>query len=162
MLKFSFKYPFIRSVRIPKPEDYNILDVNAGNYTAEQQGMIKGAQKVLSAYNIPLNKVRFVFTREFEYDAVTNKVNPTYTVMQPKVDSEYVHPISINKPDDIMTISTGKYYTDGLKKVIQRSKLGVVISLDEDIESMNDHVYMGNLDNAVEFYNEIQEEKENE
>lgn len=66
------------------------------------------------------------------------------------------HPvIEIGKPESIMTVFLGENRTndnyDLLKKILKKSKRGVVLQVGTDYEEV---MWLTNLDNAVEFYNE--------
>lgn len=161
MLKFSSKYPFVRIVRVPKPEDFDTFIKNNAELSLQEKILVKGARDLLFSNNIPLNKVRFVFDRNFEYDVDTDTVNPKYTILKPKKAWRNVHTIEIDKPENLMTISLGLYQTDhddfdNVRKIIKRSKRGVVIKLDrvDKYDGLNYSFLMANLDNAVKFFEE--------
>ena len=149
-------------VEAQTPPNFDTLIVNAEELTPEQKIKIKEAKDLLNFHGIPLNKVRFAFDRTFTYDVDANVVNPKYTVLRPR--KRKYHVIEIGKPENLMSISMGLYQTDddnfvNVKKIIKKSKRGVVIML--DLSSIDFHFnysfLMANLDNAVDFHKNSQE-----
>jgi len=163
MLKLISKYPFIKICKLPlKPEDYITIVMNGDKLTAEQKAQIRIARELLLYHRIPLNKIRFVFSRTFTYDVDTDVVNPEYIVKQPKRKHKNVYPIEIGKPENLMSISVGYYQTDdddfeNVRAIIKKTKKGVVITL--DVSKTHDNfeyaVLMANLDSAIEFHKNI-------
>jgi hypothetical protein len=158
MWVFISKFPFIENRVVFKPEDYTTIIVNGKPLTTAQRETIRIAKNVLSREQIPLNKIRFVFDRTFEYDVDTDTVNPKYKRLVPKIQSKKIHPIEIGKPENIMEIHLGLYDFDYIKDVVKSSKMGVVMMLMRGSEGagITHDVLMANLDGAIAMFKEFQ------
>ena len=158
MWVFTSKFPFIENRVVFKPEDYTTIIVNGDPLTDDQKETIKVAKNILTQLRIPLNKIRFVFDKTFEYDVDTDKVNPQYKLLQPKIKSKRIHPIEIGKPENIMKIHLGLYDVDYIKDIVKNSKKGVVIMLREGFyeAGISHSVLMANLDGAIAMFKEFQ------
>jgi hypothetical protein len=152
---------------------YEKYTLGATSVTAVQQNLIKKNQNLLSEHGVPINKVRFVFQPQFNYDVDKNVINPVYHAFFPIsgesglfVKDEPV--IEIGKPDNLMMVVVGNYKFDDnyayLKETLKRCKIGVVIMINDEIIptisgpevykfSVDDEVIrFAVLDDAIEHY----------
>ena len=164
MLQIIRKFPFFKIVEVQTPPNFDTVIVNGEELTKTEKKQIKEAKDLLSFYQIPLNKVRFVFDKTFTYDVDKDIVNPKYVKLIPRKKRKNNNIIDINVPAELMTIHVGLYQTDyddfeNVKEIIKKSKKGVVIMLKD--YGVNDlgldyNVLMANLDKAIEFHKNIQ------
>lgn len=150
-MQFTRKFPFIRFYKQLTSEDYH--DAQTTNVIVNDAEVVKTCKNQLIDNNIPLTKIRFISESSFTYDVNNDVINPTYKIIMPKKQKHPV--IEIGKPESIMTVFLGENRTndnyDLLKKILKKSKRGVVLQVGTDYEEV---MWLTNLDNAVEFYNE--------
>ena len=108
---------------------------------AWQKELIRKNQNFLSANQVPINKIRFVFQPCFQYDIDADKINPVYDIMFPiRTDTGlFVKDspiIEVGKPLNLMTIGVGNYQMADnyayLKETLKRCKLGIVIFINDE------------------------------
>jgi len=155
MIRLINKFPYVEISKVLKPEDFETIIVNDEKITVEQTERLKAMKDLLTNNRIPLGKVRFVYSKSFEYDVDNDKVNPTYKIIRPKKQRKNVHEVMIGKPENLMSINCG-IYDDFyfIREHIKRSKKGVVICVAQNNTSIKNAILMANLDNAVKHYNE--------
>ncbi len=132
--------------------------------------LIKHSRDILSFHQVPLEKIRFVFTPSFTYDIDKNMVNPEYEMMLPlrKDGSGLFNPkepvIEIGKPVNFVTITVNEYHVDDsydfIKQMVKNTKRGVVvyISVDALLSIDGNMIWLSNLDDEVKKHNEQHEE----
>jgi hypothetical protein len=133
-----------------------------------ERALIKHSRDVLSFHQVPLEKIRFVFTPSFTYDIDKNTVNPEYEMMLPLRNdgsglfntNEPV--IYLNKPENSIMINVVKYRVDDVydfvKQMVKNTKRGVVIDINIPLSMNSSTVRLVNLDDEVKKYNKQHEE----
>lgn len=128
------KFPFIRLISSKIKYKTRII---GGDYLTDQQvELIKKNRDILIENGIQIRKVRFVFDYQFEYDPITNTVNPEYRILTP-VDRfgneiEHMSPKTINKPDGLIQLviqmhqTEYGYHYEYIRQAIKYSENGVV------------------------------------
>jgi len=143
--------------------------------TKKQEELIRINRNLLLEHRVPVNKIKFVFQPNFEYDVDKNEVCPVYQMMLPINGNNGLFAkgepiIEIGKPKNLMLVNVGSYKFDDnyeyLKDLLKTSKRGIAIFItDEMINdlhtgklepykfSVDDEVIrLANLDAAVEHY----------
>jgi len=157
MLKLTSKFPFFKIEKF----GYERIVMNDHENTEKQKEMIKFVTGILSVNQIPINKIRFVFTPSFLYDINNDKINPVYQIMIPnKLGGRTKKPIvEIGKPENSITIKFCEYVDiddyETIKPVVKASKKGVVMYIDE----INFQGIVGacNLDTSIAFHYQLLE-----
>lgn len=138
------------------PNDYHPAFVaNTQIASDDNQYLIKLCKDRLSENRIPLNKIKFVFDKSFEYDVDSNTINPTYKTILPIKKKNPV--IEIGKPINSMTVFLGENRTHNnyeiLKKLAHKSKRGIVIYVGDIAQTdLDDVMWLVNLDDAYDYY----------
>lgn len=138
-----------------KPLTYSSIITNdIGTSDLEK---IAKTKKILIDNNVYSSKITIITQTSFTYDVANNIVNPQYNILKPNKKNAPL--IEINKPEELMRVYTGDYWTDNntklIKNLVKSSKRGIAIKTFEDI---NDLLCIANLDDAVNHYNEVIEE----
>jgi len=121
---------------------YEKYTLGTTSVTAMEQNLIKKNQNLLTDHGVPINKVRFVFHPQFNYDVDKNVINPVYHAFFPMngnngrfAKDEPV--IEVGKPDNLMTVVVGSYKFDDnyayLKETLKRCKRGIAIMINDEI-----------------------------
>jgi hypothetical protein len=147
---------------IEKKIVYKKHTLGSNTRQAWQKELIRKNQNLLSANQVPINKIRFVFQPCFQYDIDADKINPMYNIMIPIYTDTGLFVkdspiIEVGKPLNMMTISVGNYQMADnyayLKETLKRSKLGIVIFIvDEtvpDFETNEPMPYKFSVDDEV-------------
>lgn len=115
---------------------YNCTIANNIELTEEQKRVIEEIKFVLKINLIPLDKIRFVFNSEFEYDVDRNVVNPRYSIYTPRpnIFGKTNYPMmTLNKPYNLKKAIVPFFRIDEkfvfLRELIRRSKRGIVMCL---------------------------------
>lgn len=164
----NIKHSFLKL--IGKKITYEKHKVGGDMRTKSQQALIKKNQNLLSENQVPLNKVKFVFQPNFEYDVDNNVINPQYNIYLPinvntgEYDTE-TPVIAEGKPGSIMAVSVGSYQTADnyayIKELLKRTKIGIAIFISDEVlsdgtpycHSVSDEtVRLAVLDDAVEHF----------
>jgi len=152
---------------------YEKVHVGGNTRSKSQQALIKKNQNLLRENQVPLNKIRFVFQPNFEYDVDKNIINPPYQIMIG------THPdtglcvkdapiIEVGKPENLMAISVGSYKTANnyayIKETLKRCKIGIAIFISDEVLTdgtpycfsvADETVRLAVLDDAVAHYKNI-------
>ena len=140
-----------------------------------QEKLFAKNKKLLLDNQVPIGKVRFVFSPMFDYDVDKNIINPKYVLMLP-IDAKTgkfvknVPEISVNKPHNLIKTPVVTFCVEDnyafIKEIVKKSKRGIVIFLADEMVYAKDkgvpmHYYSGvdadcirftNLDEVVERY----------
>ena len=137
--------------------------------TSDQEKLIAKNRKLLLDNQVPINKIRFVFSPTFTYDVDKNIINPKYDVMLPvDVNGKLVKDapvVEVNKPHTMVLVGVSSYYAIDnfafIKTMLKNSKKGLVIFLEDGIfleyGTHDDYgvdtevLRIANLDDAVEY-----------
>lgn len=145
--------------------------------TIHQENLVAENKKLLLDNQVPIGKIRFVFSPMFDYDVDKNIINPVYDVMIP-VDAKSgksvknAPEISVNKPHNLIKIPVETFSVNDnyefLKTLLKKSKRGLVIFIvDEMVASYlidkgiplryhfsvdTDCIRIANLDAVIERY----------
>lgn len=149
------KFPFISFRKKLTHVDYReAITLSVPEISRENLDLMQKCKGQLIDNSIPLGKIRFVFQKSFTYDVDNNIVNPQYKTMIPHNKKHPV--IEIDKPKNLMTVFVGENRThnnmEHLKRLVKKSKRGVVIMVSDDLEEM---MWTASLDDAVMYYNEM-------
>ena len=156
MLKFISKFPFFKIEK----SGYIKVTVNNKKLTDHQKEMIKFITGILSINQIPINKIRFVFTPTFLYDIDNNSINPIFQIMIPNYPLRKHKPIiEIDKPVNSTTIKFVDYINIDdhqiIKPIVKASKKGVVMYINES--NFDGIVGACNLDVCIAHHNQFLE-----
>ena len=139
------------------------------NPTPDQEKLIAKNRKLLLDNQVPINKIRFVFSPTFTYDVDKNIINPNYDVMLPvDVNGKLVKDapvVEVNKPNTMVLVGVDNYRVDDnymfIKTMLKNCKKGLVIFLEDGVFLENgthddygvdtDVIRIANLDDAVEY-----------
>jgi hypothetical protein len=157
---------------------YEKYSMGAISVTAVQQNLIKKNQNLLSDHGVPINKIRFVFHPQFNYDVDRNVIDPNYYAFFPINDDNGLFVkdepvIEVGRPNNLITVVVGNYKTDDnyayLKETLKRCKIGIAIMINDEIIngiqgepipykfSVDDEIIrFAVLDDAVEHYKNSQ------
>lgn len=129
--------------RTKTPVMYKKYTINDRPLTPEMKSLIKVNQRLLLDNNIPIKKVRFVFTPLFQYDIDADEINPKYDVLlSPNI---LLPPIYIDKPQNMVEVRVSNYYTENnyekIRELVKSSNTGIVIYLSE--KELEDEVFYG-------------------
>ena len=155
MIKLISKFPFFKI----EDSGYERIVMNDHSPTDKQIELIKSVKETLSMNQIPINKIRFVFTPSFLYDVDNNKINPVFTIMMPKkLGWRKRKPIiEVDKPANSFTVRFCEYVdiddAETIKPVVKSSKKGVVFFIDE--KNFEGVVGACNLDASIAFHQQL-------
>jgi hypothetical protein len=153
-LQFSFKFPFITfKKKIIVYEKHTTGD----NLTPVN--LIKINRDLLLDNQVPINKIRFITTFEFEYDVDNDIINPKYDILLPvNLDNGLVDKsepiIEVKKPMNSIKVMLNLYEPNDnyqmIKSIVKKSKRGVVIGLYDGYDVNSYIISLIDLDEAVE------------
>jgi hypothetical protein len=110
--------------------------------TDQQRGLIKLNRKLLLDNQVPINKVRFVFSPTFTYDVDKDVINPKFDMMLPLNGSTGLFKkkapvIEIGKPEKLIRVVIDSYKVNDnyelITDMLNYGKRGVVIFLVDEM-----------------------------
>lgn len=158
-ITFSFKFPYITfKKKVIVYEKHvigdNVIPIN----------LVKINRDMLLDNQVPINKIRFVTTFEFEYDIDNDVINPKYDVLLPvNLDDGLVDKgepiIEVKKPINLIKIMLRLYEPNDkfhlIKSILKKSKRGIVIGLYDGYDVNSYIISLVDLDEAVENNNTL-------
>lgn len=177
---FIPQFPYVQIKEVSIFEGRTVYEKHSmgtdGEITGDwQKDLINKNRQLLLDNQVPINKIRFVFTPIFTYDIDNNIINPKYDVMLPINGSNGLFAknaplIELNKPKNLISVTVHNYKVEDnyefIKLMAKKTKRGLVYfvvdeMVDDFFKKEKKHYYSGvdaeiirliNLDDAIEYY----------